>query len=220
MVPNNNTVYQSGPSRGSGGCRKRNVMGLGLVGETEALSKHGPDQPCALFLSPPPANTHTHKSLIGGPRVCMCVCVCLWLSCPAFPIVRRALPSNKSQSLIPPPLTTKAFPAGFTNTANEIQWVPQIVSFSCFISLPPSFPFFSLLLLTVTSVVSWDRVAGETRPQTDPLRQKSPKYSTAQLSSEKLLLHFNCSSLANNEQDYLESWTDLGALVALLTWKQ
>lgn len=36
MVPNNNTVYQSGPQRSTGGCRKQNVMGLGFVGETGA----------------------------------------------------------------------------------------------------------------------------------------------------------------------------------------
>lgn len=36
MVPNNNTVYQSGPLRNTGGCRKQNVMGLGFVGETGA----------------------------------------------------------------------------------------------------------------------------------------------------------------------------------------
>lgn len=35
----------------------------------------------------------------------------------------------------------------------------------------------------MTSLVSWDRVARETRPQTGPLRPRSPKHRTAQFSS-------------------------------------
>lgn len=73
---------------------------------------------------------------------------------------------------------------------------------------PPSLLFF--FLLTVTGLVSWDRVARETRPQTGPLRQRSPKHRTAQPSSEKLLLCFP-GSLAAAQQACLQSRTDLGS---------
>lgn len=69
---------------------------------------------------------------------------------------------------------------------------------------------FFFLLLTVTSLVSWDRVARETRPQTGPLRPRSPKHRTAQLSSEKLLLCFP-GSLAIAQQAYLQSPTGSGS---------
>lgn len=115
--------------------------------------------------------------------------VCLRFSCPAFPMVQWAFPPDKSPSLLT-----------LFNTISISSWFHKhykqdsmgaIDSHSLSTSLCLSL----FLLLTVTSLVSWDRVTGETRPQTGPVREKSPKYSPDPLSPKKLLLHFNSTVL-------------------------
>lgn len=92
------------------------------------------------------------------------------------------VPFYTAQSLTPPPSSHKISISSWFH--KHYKWdsmgATDCVSllFSLSSSLLPSFFF----LLTVTSLVSWDRVARETRPQTGPLRQRSPKHRTAQLS--------------------------------------
>lgn len=89
-------------------------------------------------------------------------------------------PSTKAPSLTPPPHKI-SISSWFHK---HYKW-DSMGATDCVVlmfSLPPSL-FPSFFLLTVTSLVSRDRVTRETRPQAGPLRQKSPKHSTAQLSS-------------------------------------
>lgn len=130
---------------------------------------------------------------------------------PAFPTVRRARPLLHSPESHTTPLLSQDKHFQLVSQTLQMRFngchrLCLSLVFSLF--FPPSLLFF--FLLTVTGLVSWDRVARETRPQTGPLRQRSPKHRTAQLSSEKLLLCFP-GSLAAAQQACLQSRTDLGS---------
>lgn len=163
MVPHNNTVYQSGPLRNTGGCRKQNVMGLGFVGETGAESKHGPAQPHALC----------YHLLLRKHKVCVCESVrerkrrkyiererARGSEREAITQVPSTLTSSSfrdSQSLIPRSLAGKSISSWFyQHYKQDSKGATDCVSllFSLFLSFPASPPTPPRsLLLTLTSLV-------------------------------------------------------------------
>lgn len=157
------------------------------------------------FITSACEHTSTQTARRRGKCVCgMCICdAAVQLSLRS----EEHVPFYTAQSLTPPLLSQDKHFQLVSQTLqmrfNGCHRLCLSLVFSLF--FPLSLLFFPL---TVTSLVSWDRVARETRPQTGPLRQRSPKHRTAQLSSEKLLLCFP-GSLAAAQQAYLQSRADL-----------
>lgn len=97
---------------------------------------------------------------------------------------------RESQSLVPRSLAGKSISSWFHQHYKQCPKGATdcvFLLFSLFLSIPASFPFFLPFFSHWLCLVPRDSVAGETRPPTGPLRQKTPKYSTAQLNSGKLL---------------------------------
>lgn len=167
---NNNAVYQSRTLHIFEGS-EWNYVGLGLG--YLALS----------FIASSSNHTFTQISH-GRTRPWECVFDArLRFSCPAFPNGPMSISSWQT----PPPSARPPF--------QHYQHF-QLVSQSLQVRFNGCHKFLfsryvSVSLLTVTSLVSGDRVTGETRPQTGPVREKRPKCSPNMLSPKKLLLHFN-----------------------------
>lgn len=129
-----------------------------------------------------------------GQCVCVCLCACLRLAGPASPTVGRALAFDKAPGFTLPPSFLPLHRISISSWFHKhYKWhsmgATDCASLSFSLS-PAPLPLFLCFLLTLT-LVSWDRVARETRPHGHGETERVQ--NIALLCSDKGLLHFNCT---------------------------